>query len=244
MSLFDTAYFALLTVVMPVYGYISFRRYVKQASAGSETPRPMLYLETQIIEWVLFGCLAALWLFAERPWSALGFVSPGGTGFWVAVLLAAVVSAYLLYVWQSVRKSDDESKLKQRRELGDLEYFMPRTRNDYRHFFMLSLTAGFVEEVIYRGFLFWFFTHWMPIWGALVASSIVFGLGHSYQGLGGILRVFLVGLLAGGLYWLSGSIWVPIALHAIADILQGAILLEFWQTSDANRRAEDDAHTS
>jgi len=38
---------------------------------------------------------------------------------------------------------------------------------------------------------------------------------------------FAIGIVFGVLYAASGSIWVPIALHMLVDIIQGAMLLEF-----------------
>ena len=67
----------------------------------------------------------------------------------------------------------------------------------------------------------------MPVWAIVICSAAIFALGHSYQGAAGVLRVFTVGIAFGLLFLLSGSIWLPIALHATLDILQGAVLREF-----------------
>ena len=66
----------------------------------------------------------------------------------------------------------------------------------------------------------------MPLWAALVLSSVFFGLGHSYQGKSGAVRTGLVGLVFAILYVVSGSIWLPIIGHAVFDILQGKMILE------------------
>ena len=61
----------------------------------------------------------------------------------------------------------------------------------------------------------------MPMWAVVVVSSVAFGLGHSYQGAGGMVRVTLIGLVFGALYVFTGSIWIPIVAHVILDVLQG-----------------------
>ena len=71
----------------------------------------------------------------------------------------------------------------------------------------LSITAGVVEEIVYRGFVLWYLANFMPLWAALLLSSVFFGLGHSYQGKSGALRTGLVGLVFAILYVMSGSIW-------------------------------------
>jgi hypothetical protein len=50
----------------------------------------------------------------------------------------------------------------------------------------------------------------------LVFTSIVFGLVHFYQGLGGILGVGFVGLVYGIVYLVSGrNLWVTIIAHSL-----------------------------
>lgn len=53
---------------------------------------------------------------------------------------------------------------------------------------MVCITAGICEEVVYRGFLMQYF-HTLPFhlslaW-AMVASSVIFGIAHLYQGVAG-----------------------------------------------------------
>lgn len=138
-----------------------------------------------------------------------------------------LVVAYLVYSWIAARRMTPEARQRQFQKLGDLQYFLPATSGELRHFTALSVVAGIVEEIVYRGFLFWYLAWLMPVWGIVICSAAIFALGHSYQGAAGVLRVFIVGLAFGLLFLLSGSIWLPIALHALLDILQGAALLEF-----------------
>ena len=110
---------------------------------------------------------------------------------------------------------------------------LPHNRRDYRHFIAVSLTAGVVEEIVYRGFVLWYLSLLMPLWGAVIVSSVAFGLGHSYQGAIGGLRCGLVGLAIAIFYVVTGSIWLPIIAHAALDILQGASILEILRKDRA-----------
>lgn len=226
MTYVDMILVLLLAVVAPVQGAYSFRRQVELARQGNPTPRTQLYLSTQYTEWTFFFALALLWAVEGRSLAALGFVTPGGTGFWIAVLVALTAAAYLLYARHSTQGMSENERSEVYEQFGDLKYFFPHTARDYRHFTALSLTAGWVEEIVYRGFLFWVFLPYMPHWGVVLVTSLIFCLGHSYQGINGMLRVFAIGLFFGALYVISGSIWVPIALHMLVDILQGSTLLE------------------
>jgi membrane protease YdiL (CAAX protease family) len=63
-----------------------------------------------------------------------------------------------------------------------------------------------------------------PTWVALIGSSLAFGIGHLYQGVTGILKTGTVGLVVGGLYLISGSIWLPMFVHAAIDVLNGRMV--------------------
>ena len=229
MHFVDHLFIFLLFVVQPIHGAWEFRRYVRKIEAGEPADRAKLYREAAIYEWVALAALAATWYFLGRQTADLGFVSPGGTGFWIGIALLVVATGYMVYAWRAAKTMAAEDKAKQINSLGDLAHFLPQSDRDYRSFFGVSITAGIVEEIFYRGFMFWYLAQIMPMWAVIVVSSIAFGLAHSYQGAGGILRVTAVGLAFGGLYVLSGSIWLLIIGHALVDILQGAMVLEIYR---------------
>lgn len=96
----------------------------------------------------------------------------------------------------------------------------------------MSITAGIVEEIVYRGFVLWYLAQVMPLWIAVVVSSVAFGLAHSYQGATGALRTGLIGLAFGTYFVVTGSIWLPIVAHALLDLLQGAAIHELLRKED------------
>ena len=81
-----------------------------------------------------------------------------------------------------------------------------------------SLTAGFCEEVLYRGFFLWYLMTWIPTSVAVGISAVIFGVAHLYQGLGGVIKAVVAGAVFGAAYLLTGSLWVPILLHATVDV--------------------------
>lgn len=84
-------------------------------------------------------------------------------------------------------------------------------------------------RIVCRGFVLWYLTTFMSIWPAVFASSIVFGLCHSYQGFSGIIRTGLIGLTFGALFVISGSVWLPIIGHILLDMLQGRQIREVYR---------------
>jgi membrane protease YdiL (CAAX protease family) len=233
MQLVDHIFIVLLFVLQPVYGAIEARRYEAQEKAGKSLDRIRFYRQTALLEWAFLAVLGTAWYYYERPIPDLGFVAPGGPGFWIGVVLLGLLIGYLVYTWRVARKAGDEERAAFRQSVGTLKKYLPQTRPELRSFYQVSVTAGIVEEIVYRGFVVWYLTQFIPLWPAVILSSVGFGLAHSYQGAGGILRVSLVGLGFGILYVVSGSIWLPIIAHVLADVIQGAMIFDLLQKRPA-----------
>ncbi len=95
-------------------------------------------------------------------------------------------------------------------------------------FFVLinCLFVGFSEELMLRGAVLQAFRHSVSIWPAVLLTSLVFGAMHSLNvfvtgdltaALIQSLAAFLSGLMFIALRLRSGSLWLPIAVHALWD---------------------------
>lgn len=110
------------------------------------------------------------------------------------------------------------------RALARLSYLLPATHTERLWFAALSLSAGFCEELIFRGFLLRYLVgdlaihHGIGLLGAILASSLVFGLNHLYQGRSEILKTGFVGLSLACVAALTGGLALPILLHAAVDL--------------------------
>ena len=90
----------------------------------------------------------------------------------------------------------------------------------------LWFTAGFLEELLWRGYLMNRLVDLQAkktklAWGiALVGSAIIFGLGHTYQGLGGVIKITAMGLLFGAAFLtVRRNLWPMIIAHAVIDTI-------------------------
>jgi hypothetical protein len=232
MTVFDHFLILVLFVVQPIHGWLSFRRYLEKIAAGEPANRPRLYRQTQVLEWVFLAVLLAGFLGLSRDLGTLGFVNASGTGFWICATLIAGGSLALILSMRSSRQLSQSARDEQRASFGDLGHFMPQDDRDLASFYRVSVTAGIVEEIVFRGFVLWYLSFFMAIWPAVLVSSVAFGLGHSYQGFSGIIRTGLVGLAFGVLFVISGSIWLPIIGHILVDVLQGRQLREIYRDVD------------
>jgi membrane protease YdiL (CAAX protease family) len=185
-----------------------------------------------LVEWTFLVLLIAAWYDFRRPIEDLGIVTSGGLWFWIGTAACIVFFGYLVYAWQSVKKASEAEKSELAESFGNLVNFIPQTRRELHNFYALSVTAGIVEEIVYRGFVFWYLGQYMPLWAVVAVSSIAFGLGHTYQGASGALKAGLVGVAFGILYIATGTIWIPIIAHALLDALQGALTFEVLRERD------------
>ena len=221
MAILDHLYFLTIAVAQPIVGYISFNRLLRRVEAGETISPTHLYKTTMAGHWTLFAILLAIWFFAERSWNALGFGLDLNARFLAGLILSIAVIVLLWQQLRSLRKASSEKLDEYRRHLGRLEFLFPRNGNELARFYGLSLTAGIVEETIWRGFVFWYLAHVMPLWAAAIVSAIGFGLAHAYQGAANVPKITLVGAVFAVLYYITGSLWLPMILHAVFDMLQG-----------------------
>ncbi len=83
--------------------------------------------------------------------------------------------------------------------------------------------AAFGEEMIFRGYVLnriaGLFKNRKTGWViALVMTSMVFGLGHFYQGLSGIILTGIVGIIYALAYFADRcNLWAPILIHGLYD---------------------------
>ncbi len=234
MTIIDHAFFLILAVVYPIGSTISFRRLLRRIAAGETIGPTEIYRSTIIGHWALFAAAIAFWLLIDRPWPALGFGLDVDAMFLIGLVLTGVAIVVLVQQFGRLGGASEKTRQSLLRQLGDLEFIMPRNADELRQFYGLSITAGIVEETLWRGFLFWYLGQTMPLWAAAIVSSILFGLGHAYQGMANVPKVVLVGGVFAGLYLLTGSVWLPMILHAVFDAVQGRAIYKLLSSDPVN----------
>ena len=241
MTAIDHLFVFVIAIVYPIAGYISFNRLLRKIAAGEHIDRANLYTVTIMGHWTLFGMLMAIWLATERSWDAIGFGLTTDTWFLVGAALTVIGIVLLVLQLRQVATADTAEITKICGQIGKLKFIIPRNGNELGRFYALSLTAGIVEEALWRGFMIWYLAQVMPVWAAAVISALGFGLAHAYQGAGNLPRVTLVGAAFVALYLLTGSLWLPMVLHAAVDILQGRVAYEVIRRADNADDSADNA---
>jgi len=103
---------------------------------------------------------------------------------------------------------------------GEIAFLIPEDTAGRILWVVVSATAGFCEEVAFRGYLMTRLrllghtkTWVMPV----VVSSVTFGVLHAYQGLPGVIMLSVYGAMFALLYIRTRSLWPCIIAHFFQD---------------------------
>ena len=99
-------------------------------------------------------------------------------------------------------------------------YLVPRNGIEHAFALVLLLVVAVAEETVFRGYLIRRFSQVTASRTvAVVLSSVVFALGHGYQGSLGIIAVGAIGLAFAIVYLKRGSLVAPVVMHFIQNFI-------------------------
>ena len=156
MTVLDHLFVLMFAVIYPIAGYFGFRRLLRKIEAGMPVNRSHLYVQTICWQWVLFAMAVIVWAISDRPWGMLGFNFELNIHFLPGVALTVAGIAFLLVQVRQVATASQKDVKGLQSEIGDLSLMIPLNGSELARFNLLSLTAGIVEETLWRGFLFWY----------------------------------------------------------------------------------------
>jgi membrane protease YdiL (CAAX protease family) len=106
-----------------------------------------------------------------------------------------------------------------------LRMLVPATPAERAAWLGVSSVAGISEEIAFRGILPVLLARQTGSLAAAVAiSAIAFALAHLLQGWGATVFVGIFGLIFHGLVWITGGLWIAIAVHILYDWIAGLTL--------------------
>lgn len=110
--------------------------------------------------------------------------------------------------------------LRRRPGAAGYAWLLPTTVQERRGYVAVAITAGCVEELLYRGFLMLFLTD-VAGWGrqeAALVSAIAFGLGHGHQGVRAVAAATLAGIGLAEIYLATQSLLLPMIAHVVIGL--------------------------
>jgi membrane protease YdiL (CAAX protease family) len=91
----------------------------------------------------------------------------------------------------------------------------------------MSIGAGVIEEIMFRGVIFRIAESSLGTWFALLISAALFGLVHLGNPratvLGAVSIIFEAGIMLAGAYLLTRRLWLPIGIHIGWNFTQGGV---------------------
>ncbi len=103
-------------------------------------------------------------------------------------------------------------------QLRDPSFLLPQSVSDKIVWTVLALVVAFAEETAFRGYA---LTRFEAISKSRLLTAVIvslaFSAGHLYQGAGGVIIIFVYGLMFAALFYKTGSIWPGIIAHFLQD---------------------------
>lgn len=202
-----TAILAFAFVLIAVAGaYAQQTGRVAQAAPG-ERQAIALYVSALIVEW---ASAFYVWKGTRRRGVTLGSLI-GGRWRSIREIAADVLVATAVWgLWMTVELLPGANTV---------TGLLPHTALQYAIWMLLAVSAGFCEEVVFRGY---FQRQFHAMTGSAAAAvllqALVFGVGHFYEGSWAVAKIIMFGVLFGILAWWRKTLRPGILAHAWADV--------------------------
>lgn len=240
MSQMDMKLLALLLVVMTMLvwravtrerrEYARFKR-MRLTTSRQKVMRKWLVESLVVMGGLSAALLLATWdivpaaLAAGQEWAPIAasreFFAETSIGRGIVIGAAIAVPLGVVAPFILLRDADPDEIPK----LGDVGALIPRTRGELKYGAGLGLSAGVFEETLFRLALpAVLFGIWPEAPLAFLIATLLFGALHVYQKATGVIFATLLGAVLAYLYLVSGSILLPIIVHAVID-LRSLVLL-------------------
>jgi CAAX protease family protein len=176
-----------------------------------------LYLQLIALEWVLvFVVYRGISRYGVSLWEVIG----GRWGSWKDVARDVALCIPFLFIWEGTAwgmhriMGPDKAK--------SINTLLPQSTVEIVLWIVLSISAGICEEIVFRGYFqkqFAAYTNSMV--AGVLLQGVVFGLGHSYQGMKQVVIITVLGILYGWFAAWRRSLRPTMISHAWSDIYSG-----------------------
>lgn len=175
----------------------------------------------------LSAILVLVWVkLSHTPWREIGYVRPRS---WIGAILVGIVFGVAL----KVAMKAIVMPLLGAPPINQAFHFLAgNTAAIPWMLYVIFAGAGFGEETVFRG---WMFERFGKLFGRsagakvaiVLITSLWFGLDHySFQGLPGVEQAFIVGLVFGSIFAITGRLFMLMIAHVAFDLT--ALAMIYW----------------
>ncbi len=191
----------------------------------TDAPRIPQYIGSIVMEWLLLGLVIAgvfrkrdffLTAFRNRATTLLRSIGFGVLTYFMGFLAIAIAGAALYF-----------TPLFHKRNEAVIAAIAPHTPLEFFVWFLVSLTAGITEEIIFRGYLMQQLSAWTrsPI-GAIFLAALLFGSVHLYEGLAAIIPLAALAVVYGFVVrYYKGDLRAVVIAHTLQDFIVALLML-------------------
>jgi len=181
----------------------------------NEFTRIITYIVTIVMLWGLFGLVWVATTFEKTGLKGIGFYKIRKLDFaWAGAALLGAITIVSGVAWTLGQIGMPVP--------GEIALLLPTEWTGRILWVVMSFTAGFCEESVFRGFL---MTRIRLIFGLkswaipVIASTLIFAVCHAYQSFSGMIVIGIYGLILALIYIRARSIWPVIIAHFFQDFL-------------------------
>jgi membrane protease YdiL (CAAX protease family) len=176
-----------------------------------------LYISVIALEWGLVATVRGA--VNDRGGTLRGLIG-GRWNNWKDFVRDIAILAPFVLVWEGSARllhrllGPDQAK--------SISSLLPQSSIEVVLWIAVSISAGICEEIVFRGYFqkqFTAYTH--SVVGGVLLQGIVFGLGHSYQGMKQVVIIAVLGMLYGWFAAWRGNLRSNMIAHAWTDIWSG-----------------------
>ena len=153
----------------------------------------------------------------------------------IGIILSILILIFIILQIASSKVSTSEKAEIVLKKIRDNYHYLPKTKKEFIWFNILSISAGFCEEIIFRLFLFSYLFEHTHIIIAFVLTNLVFAITHIGSSKQNIIGAFFLGLLFSAIYYFTNNIWLSIILHSAIDINIGILGYKTYTFSKKNK---------
>jgi membrane protease YdiL (CAAX protease family) len=212
---------AILSAILLGIAAVGYFTLSRPADGGGSVSGATLYLPLLAAEWGLFAYVR---MGMKRRGVAVADVISARPLSLRSVALDLLLGLLLLGLWLGVEYLFDT--LGGTPSSPAVQRLIVRNAADIPLWVLLALSAGFVEELVFRGYMQRQFAALLRSpWLGVAAQAVLFGVTHGYQGALPVLRITVFGLIF-GLAALGRRSLIPgMVAHAAVDVIGGLAAL-------------------
>ena len=176
-----------------------------------------VYVTALALDWALFYYV---WVFCSKNGTTLRQIVGGRWASARDVLRDVAIAVPFWVVWHLTAVL--VHRLFGPNTAKSVDVLLPQGAAEIAVWVAVSLTAGFCEEAVFRGYLQQQLRAWTGSAGFAVAvQAVAFGIAHGYQGIQNVVVITVLGALYGLLALWRGSTRPGMIAHAWSDVYGG-----------------------